>query len=99
MRIFKVYMVYDKKQIAIDLGFRIRSIRLSKGLTMEELAAMSGMEYIQISRIELGKINTTVFQIYRLANSLNISVAQIFAIEETKSKSKKPQNGKKVKTA
>ena len=98
MRIFKVYMVYDKKQIAIDLGFRIRSIRLSKGLTMEELAAMSGMEYIQISRIELGKINTTVFQIYRLANSLNISVAQIFAIEETNSKPKKPQNGKKVKT-
>ena len=92
-----MYMVNDKKQIAIDLGFRIRSIRLSKGLTMEELAAMSGMEYIQISRIELGKINTTVFQIYRLANSFNYTVAQIFAMEENNIESNKRQKGKKVK--
>jgi transcriptional regulator with XRE-family HTH domain len=87
-------MIIEKKQIAIDLGFKIRSIRLSKGLTMEELAALSGIEYVQISRIELGKINTTIFQIFRIANSLDISVAQIFATEENNTKS---NNHKKIK--
>lgn len=71
-------MSVDKQKLAACLGSKIREIRLSKGLTMEQLAFDSGMEYIQLSRIELGKINTTIFQIYRLSLSLDKTVAQIF---------------------
>ena len=71
-------MGVDKQKLAVCLGSKIREIRLSKGLTMEQLAFDSGMEYIQLSRIELGKINTTIFQIYRLSLSLDKTVAQIF---------------------
>jgi transcriptional regulator with XRE-family HTH domain len=71
-------MSVDKQKLAVSLGSKIREIRLSKGYTMEQLAFDAGMEYIQLSRIELGKINTTIFQIYRLSLALDKTVAQIF---------------------
>ena len=46
---------------------------------MEKTAFESEMEYIQISRIELGKINTTVYQVYKLAKALDIEMAEFFA--------------------
>ncbi len=66
--IFK-YML-NKKDFATLLGYKVREIRLKKGITMEELAYQAGIEYVQLSRIELGKINTTVYQIYILSTIL-----------------------------
>lgn len=68
----------DKKKIATELGLKIRKLRIKKGLTMADFANTCDMEYIQLSRIELGKVNTTFFQIKKIADSLNISVAQMF---------------------
>ncbi len=71
-------MSIDKKKIAIDLGKKIRNIRINKGLTITELAHSSEMEYKQLSRIELGKINTTVYQINKLAINLGVPIAELF---------------------
>ena len=46
---------------------------------MEKTAFESEMEYIQISRIELGKINTTIYQVYKLAKAMDIEMADFFA--------------------
>lgn len=67
-----------KPEIQLLLGIRLRGIRLKKGLTMEAVAIASEMEYVQLSRIELGKINTTLFQIYKLSIALGISLSAIF---------------------
>jgi DNA-binding XRE family transcriptional regulator len=67
-----------KDEIATLLGKRIRSLRIMKNLTMEELAMESGMDYSQISRIERGKINTSVYQIYMITNVLNITINDVF---------------------
>jgi transcriptional regulator with XRE-family HTH domain len=45
---------------------------------MEKTAFESEMEYIQISRIELGKINTTLYQVYKLAKAMDIEMAEFF---------------------
>jgi transcriptional regulator with XRE-family HTH domain len=45
---------------------------------MEKTAFESEMEYIQISRIELGKINTTVYQVYKLSKALDIEMTEFF---------------------
>ena len=45
---------------------------------MEKAAFESEMEYIQISRIELGKINTTLYQVYKLAKAMDIEMAEFF---------------------
>lgn len=66
-----------KKQLAAILGKRIRELRNAKGLTMEELAFRAGIEYAQLSRVELGKINTSVYQLHLLSNALEVSIEEI----------------------
>lgn len=78
-------MSIDKKKVAVELGKKIRKIRINKGFTITELAHNSEMEYKQLSRIELGKINTTVYQINKIAVSLGISITEIFDDVEIKS--------------
>lgn len=59
-------------------GKHLRSIRNAKGLTMEKLAQNAGMEYSQISDIELGKINTTISTIHALAKALEVKPKDLF---------------------
>lgn len=71
-------MTLSKEQVALNLGRRLRAIRLQKGLSMENVAAYSDMEYIQLSRIELGKINTSVYQVYKISVTLSEPLHTIF---------------------
>ena len=43
------------------IGERIRKLRIVNQLTLETLAFKADMDYTQLSRIELGKINTSLF--------------------------------------
>ena len=70
----------DKQTVVKLVGSRVREIRLENKQTIEALAFSSDMEYTQLSRIELGKINTSLFQIYKISRSLNISVAEIMHV-------------------
>ena len=45
---------------------------------MEKLAQLSGMEYSQVSDIELGKINTTISTIHALAKALEVKPKELF---------------------
>jgi len=72
-------MCIDKKNVQSYLGTTIRNLRIRKGWTMEKTAFESEMEYIQISRIELGKINTSVYQVYKLSKALDIEMTEFFA--------------------
>ena len=62
-----------RDQAAINiLAENIRKHRTVKNLTMQVLANKADIEYSQISRIERGKINTTVSVIFAIANALEI---------------------------
>jgi transcriptional regulator with XRE-family HTH domain len=71
-------MESSKKEISRKVGANIRVIRLAKGLTIEKLAADSNMEYTQLSRIELGQINTSLFQVYKITQALDIKMCELF---------------------
>jgi transcriptional regulator with XRE-family HTH domain len=45
---------------------------------MEKLAALSSFEYSQISRIELGQINTSLDTVFKLAKALNVPTKDLF---------------------
>ena len=45
---------------------------------MQTLAYMVNVEYSQISRIEHGKINTSLSMVYELALALEIEVKELF---------------------
>ena len=71
-------MVENKKnEIALTVGNRVRSIRRSKGLTIEQLACDIGVEYTQLSRIERGRINTSIFNLFLITKALNTSFSEL----------------------
>ena len=67
----------SKTEFTSELGKKLRSIRSSKNISIEDLAIQSDMTYSQVSRIELGKINTTVYTLYKLSKSLMVHPKEI----------------------
>jgi transcriptional regulator with XRE-family HTH domain len=72
-------MGLSKAEICRHVGSKLRQIRVKKGLTMEKLAHESGIDYTQISKIELGKINTSIYQIYVITQTLEVPMNDIFS--------------------
>lgn len=70
-------MPHNKDTVAKLIGMRIRQLRMESHLTLETLAFNADMDYTQLSRIELGKINTSIFQIHKIAAALEISSSDI----------------------
>ncbi len=50
-------------------------------MSQETLALESGLEYSQINRIELGKINTSISHLFIIANALQIHPAELLEFE------------------
>lgn len=71
-------MVYTKDEFSAKVGYQIRKLRLERQLSIEKLALEAGMEYTQVSRIELGRINTSIYQIYKISESLDVTIPEIF---------------------
>lgn len=71
-------MKLEKKEVCAGVGKRIREIRLLQGLTLEKLANDANIDYSQLSRIELGKINTSIYQVYQIAYYLQTPVKEFF---------------------
>ena len=59
------------------IGERIREIRISKQISQEALANESELDYSQINRMELGKVNFTISYLYRIAKALDIDPKEI----------------------
>ena len=73
-------MELDKKEVSVRIGNRPRELRIERRLTIEKVALSAGLEYTQLSRIELGKINTSIYQVYKISNSLAVPVPDIFTV-------------------
>lgn len=73
-------MPHDKDMVVKLIGERIRKLRTDNQLTLETLAFKADMDYTQLSRIELGKINTSIFQIHKIATALDISTSAILNV-------------------
>lgn len=72
----KMYLKKEKELIAF--GRHLRSVRESKQMTMVDLAALSDVEYSQISRIERGKISTSLSQVFAIADALEVPYKELF---------------------
>ncbi len=62
----------------VAFGKKMRELRLEKGFSQEQLAWKSGLEFSQISRIERGKINTSLSHILLIAEHLGVSPSDFF---------------------
>ena len=72
----------DKSEILKLFGKNLRKVRESKGFTQEQLANELGLEISQISRIERGVINTSIYTLYQVSTFFDIDVNELFDLSE-----------------
>jgi transcriptional regulator with XRE-family HTH domain len=60
------------------LGARIRELRKNRNLTQEQLSEMVGINPKYVSSIERGKENPTLDTCIKIAESLEVSIGELF---------------------
>lgn len=66
----------------MDIGNRLKQIRIHKGLSGEALELLSGVSQSTISRIELNKTSPSIATLEQLCNALEINVRDLLDEEE-----------------
>lgn len=72
------------------LAWNLRSIRTSQGISQEKLAADSGIDRAYLSELERERGNATVDLLEKLAKSLEVTIADLFAAPPAGSRRPKP---------
>lgn len=69
----------EKSVFLKNIGLRIRKVRLSKNLTQLDLVSRieGEVDPTNISRIESGRINPTIFTLHKIAVAMEISLVQL----------------------
>lgn len=65
-------------QVLIKLGLLIKQLRLEKKMSQETLAYSANVSLSQVSRIELGKHNTTFLTLLSICKALNVTTSYFF---------------------
>lgn len=73
------YIRNDKALKAV--GLLIRKLREKKGYSQQKFADECDMDLSQINRIELGKVNTSVSIIFKLAEVLEIKPSKLLDVK------------------
>lgn len=64
------------------VGTNFARLRRQKGLTQEEVEALSGVSQQYLSGLERGKRNPTVIMLFQLAQALGVSHVQLVEITD-----------------
>lgn len=67
---------------AAQLGARVRDLRQQQRLTLDALAARSGVSRAMLSKIERGENNPTLVVVVKVALGLGITTSQLIGVEE-----------------
>lgn len=68
----------ESQGILVDLGKRIRKLRLDAGMTQEKTAHAAGVTFKHYQTIEGGKTNATVTTLAAIARAIGVSMAELF---------------------
>jgi len=70
----------SKSDILNRFGDKVRLLRKDKNLSQEELAEKAGLHRTYIGMIERGEKNTTLINIEKIADALEISTSELLNI-------------------
>ena len=65
------------ENLKIEIGNKIREIRIKKGLSQEKLALLSDLDRTYIPGIENGKRNISITVLKKISNALGMTVSDI----------------------
>lgn len=71
-------MMWGFEMITEKIGNRIRELRKETGLSQEKFAAKIGMDRTYFASVELGKRNISIVNLEKIADGLNVSLAELF---------------------
>lgn len=75
----------ENNLIQIKFGETLKLLRTEKGISQEKLAELSGLHRTYISDIERGERNVSLVNIVRIAEGLEVEIADLFKeIEQLK---------------
>ena len=64
--------------LQINVGKHIQKLRELKGISQQDLAAKCNFEKSNMSRLEAGRVNPTLSTLEKVANALEVSLAELF---------------------
>ena len=68
-------MTTDERMIAF--GRRVREVRKAKGISLERLAEMAGIDRSYMGNIERGEKNITLKKAYEICDALEIEIQDL----------------------
>jgi transcriptional regulator with XRE-family HTH domain len=66
---------------SINVGTRLRELRLERGMSMRALARASGLSTNALSMIERGRTSPSVSTLYKIAGALGVPITAFFRLE------------------
>ncbi|MGJ7500386.1 helix-turn-helix domain-containing protein [Variovorax sp. ZT5P49] len=67
----------ELERLQQTFGEHLRAVRHNRLITIEQLAELSGLHPNYVGSVERGERNLSLFNIWRLAGGLDISVSQL----------------------
>jgi transcriptional regulator with XRE-family HTH domain len=61
-----------------DIGTRLRALRIARGLSVSELAALAGVSVGTVSQVERRKANLSISTLERLRRALSVPLSALF---------------------
>lgn len=68
-------------QLLIGFGLHLKKLRLERSLSQERLGMIAELDRTYISGIERGVRNVSLTNIFRIAQALNVSAAELFQLD------------------
>ncbi|MEU7892581.1 XRE family transcriptional regulator [Nonomuraea sp. NPDC049152] len=73
----------DPETITAAIATNVRAQRAHRGLTLDALAARSGVSRGMLVQVEQGRTNPSITTLVRIADALGVSVARLVEVSET----------------
>lgn len=70
--------IVNKDKFLKQFGERVAEVRKSKGLTQEQLADLIEVHRTYIGFIEQGKRNPLIWNVYKIADKLQVDLSTLF---------------------
>ena len=72
----------DTETTLIAIGARIRETRLLRGLTLQELAAVTDLSPAMLSLVERGRASPSIGSLVVIANALKLTMSELIATDQ-----------------
>ncbi len=72
----------DRSTFILQIGSNLKRLRKKRGFTQQQLAIDCEMKISQISRIEMGVMNTSISVLYTISIALEVDINEFFDLND-----------------